>query len=372
MSFAGTENLTSKGCDMLPLLLSRLSPNGNENKRSRTTFNTGCSPVLPELDLSEMRHDHSNKRELTTSEFELFQSRELSRWFGATRDMLDWPDFASYNYFSKFDAKTIPHSEVVDHCQASYRVKDTSLLKQIGSPVHLNYEGYGYSDWYYHHEEPEKFCLRDESPRREAETLLLDWDFDKEKDEPETAIITASSSEHITHSQVVTPSLLPDHSLHVCALPFHLTTLPRELNSSPSSSLYNEDHGNGVSYFLDDLQYTPDKCFGEKRNLDYDAFLLPVVLNVSEWNILTATGFPWHEHFSQHCYRSRYGTEPEKAWNMGCLNSRRIDFQEASESHELPSCNFQTSFDGKIGHPLLLEDSTGAKSDNEPFIGEFG
>ncbi|CAH9073678.1 unnamed protein product [Cuscuta europaea] len=496
MTLAGSRNSSSQGYDMLAVLLSRLCPNRNENKGSTAIDDTGCSTVLTELNLSEMRHDdHSHIREsttpegesfqcrklsrqwggtrsvmhwsalpscnsefnkleyepfqcrelsilsggtrgildwsselttsehesprstelsrwsggtrdkigwsafpsydselttsayessqcrelsrfgcterdamgwssfashnseLTTAEYESYESRELSRWSSGLSDIMDWSDFGPYNSSTKCKARLVQHSEAVDNNYASYSVTPKSWLRPIDSPVHLKQERYRYSDWY-HHEKQDSFCLQDESSRIVPETLLLDWDFDKEKDEPELGIITASSCVNELHSQIVTPT---KHSLHVHASPFPPTALPgEELSSAHFYSLYNDDCGNAISYFVNDPQSTPFKVFSEKRHLDC-SFLFPVVLNISEGDILTS--FPLPGHSTLYSGRSAYSIQSHKAWNLGSSNPIQINFQEVSDSHE------EHIFDRMIGGPLLLKDSSGARSDEKPFIG---
>ncbi|CAH9129442.1 unnamed protein product [Cuscuta epithymum] len=501
MALAGsrkTRNSSSKEYDMLAVLLSRLCPNSNESNGSTATDDTGCSPVLTGLYLSEMRHDdHSHIRESTTPEGESFQCRELSRQWGGTRsvmhwsalpccnsefnkleyepfqcrelsilsggtrgildwsselttsehetlrstelsrwsdgtrdkmdwsafasydselttsayesfqcrelsrfgcaerdamgwssfashnselttaeyesygsrelsrwpsglsDIMDWSDFGPYSSSTKCKARTVQHSEAVDNNNASYSVTPKSWLRPIDSPVHLKHERYRYSDWC-HHEEQDSFCLQDESSRIVPETLLLDWDLDKEKDEPELGIITASNCVNKLHSQIATPT---KHSLHVHASPFPPTALPgEELNSAHFYSLYHDDCGNAISYFVNDPQSTPFKVFSEKRHLEC-SFLFPMVLNISEGDILTS--FPLPGHSTLYSGRSAYSTQSHKAWNLGSSNSIQINFQEAPDSHE------EHIFDRMIGGPLLLQDSSGARSDGKPFIGHY-
>nr|GMD61095.1 uncharacterized protein LOC109161719 [Ipomoea batatas] len=252
--------------------------------------------------------------------------------------------------------------------------------------------------------------------RREHQALLLDWDFD-ERDEPEIAI-NAHCCEDKMDLQIVTlrdadihesintghntmalcsSSLFSDHSPHFCMLPdFHSTSLQEDLCTrdfernleykeytitEPGclSSLYDAEYldpeeygysGNVISYFLDYHRDSPVQVFSEKCHLDSNAFLLPMEPNSSEWNSLLATGFPRPNHSSQHSYRSAYTTQLEEAWNLGSSNSTVVGFRgEAFDSYEQPTCNFQTSFDRMLGCPLLLKDSSCARSEEGTYLG---
>ncbi|XP_019165755.1 PREDICTED: uncharacterized protein LOC109161719 [Ipomoea nil] len=188
-ALSGTENFSSKGYDMVTLLLSRLSPGLNENKGSKHKDNTGCSPVLTESDPSEMRHHQSYRIDLTEPEYETCQSSELPSWSIGTIEIfpVDCPAFASDNCFTKYNANTVSHNEMVDNSHGSKSETTKRLLKHIDSPVHLLFGRSGFTDRY-HLMEPDSFYSLDESPKREPQTLLLDWDFDNEKDEPEITL----------------------------------------------------------------------------------------------------------------------------------------------------------------------------------------
>ncbi|XP_031114264.1 uncharacterized protein LOC116017770 [Ipomoea triloba] len=196
---------------MVTLLLSRLSPGLNENKGSKLKGNTGCSPVLTESDPSEMRHHQSYRIDLIEPEYGTCQSNELPSWSIGTREIIpvDWPAFASDNCFTKYNANTVSHNEMVDNNHGSKSETTKRLLKQIDSPVHLLFGRSGFTDRY-HLMEPDSFYSLDESPKRETQILLLDWDFDNEKDEPEITL-DADCCEDKINSQIAT---LWDSDLH--------------------------------------------------------------------------------------------------------------------------------------------------------------
>nr|GMD64116.1 uncharacterized protein LOC109161719 [Ipomoea batatas] len=210
-TLSGTENFSSKGFDMVTLLLSRLSPGLNENKGSKLKGNTGCSPVLTESDPSEMRHHQSYRIDLIEPEYETCQSSELPSWSIGTREIIpvDWPAFASDSCFTKYNANTVSHNEMVDNNHGSKSETTKRLLKQIESPVHLLFGRSGFTDRY-HLMEPDSFYSLDESPKRETQILLLDWDFANEKDEPEITLDVDCCEDKI-NSQIAT---LWDSDLH--------------------------------------------------------------------------------------------------------------------------------------------------------------